>query len=541
MTTPPLPALYQSDRWRTAIPVGLAIFLLALAGGLIAHKFLVRGYRLVPLDPEESWKVRLVMDVEGAGQKVVVRAMNPEPVSSRQGILDEQTFGEGFAMEREGPFTVWKADELKGKARLVLQYRARTEARKYSLPSRLEWEDLEKGPYAEWLKADELVQSEHPDIRAKAEVLAAGSDDVIGFVRALFAYVHDRVSYREVGGPTDSLTALKLEEASCNGKNRLLVALARSRGVPARLAKGIVLEKGVVKTESHAWSELLLNGQWVPFCPTAGHFAEIPAKYLEYPKTDERMFRYSRNLRFEHRFEINHGARTPAEALRQDLDNPDHILRAWGSLDQAQFSLPLLMIILTVPIGATMVAFLRNVVGLVPFGTFLPALIAVSFRETGFLWGATMFTVVILLGSGVNKVLRAFRLLHFPRLGILMTFTVACVLGLALLAMRFDLVRAAKIGMFPLAVLTLTTERFVMTEEQGTWLEAFRRFAISMVAGGACYLVMDDFRVQSAVLVFPELLLVVVSVNLFIGVYTGLRWTEYARFRLLGRPPEAAA
>ena len=56
---------------------------------------------------------------------------------------------------------------------------------------------------------------------------------------------------------------------------------------------------------------------------------------------------------------------------------------------------------------------------------------------------------------------------------------------------------------------------------------------MSLACAALCYVVMMDFRVRSATLVFPELLLLCVGVNLLIGIYTGMRWTEYIRFRLL--------
>ena len=101
-------------------------------------------------------------------------------------------------------------------------------------------------------------------------------------VLALLTAIHKRVSAlesRPFKGTTDALTALRLGEASCNGRSRLFVALARRAHVPARLVGGIILENGT-KRVGHQWVEAWVAGRWVPFCPTNGWFAEIPAHYL---------------------------------------------------------------------------------------------------------------------------------------------------------------------------------------------------------------------------------------------------------------------
>src|SRR5581483_4474275 len=52
-------------------------------------------------------------------------------------------------------------------------------------------------------------------------------------------------------------------------------------------------------------------------------------------------------------------------------------------------------ILLTVPIGAFIILLLRNFIGLKTFGTFMPVLIAVAFRETHLIWGVSLFTIIV--------------------------------------------------------------------------------------------------------------------------------------------------
>jgi len=521
-------------RWRSFTPAGLAVVFLAIGSGLILNK-IHRGYRIIPIDNEPSWRIAQNLDVKAQNKQLEVRAMLPEMISVRQEISSLQFIDQGFARSTDGPYAVWSSPDFSGERRLVIKYRAKTSSRDFPLPGYIEWDDLEAMGMEEYLLPGSRIQSDHADIRAHAESIRAGSDDVMGFVRDLFDYIYRDVVYFKTGGPTDSLTAFRLGEASCNGKNRLMIALARSQGIPARPAKGLILEQGASKSVTHMWTELLLDGQWVPFCPTSGYFARIPEHYLEYPKVDASMFRYTKNVDFSYTFAITRGVQSIEEAFKADLDHPNHLLAAWGSLNKAEFSLDLLLVLLTLPLGVTLVSLMRNVVGLTPIGTFLPALIAVSFRETGLGWGLLLFTGILVIGVLINEGLRALHILHFPRLAVVMITVVASMIGFALLAMQSGNARAASVGMFPVAIMTLTIERFCIIRDRFDFRDAAGRLLVSLAMATACYFLQLNFAVRSAMLVFPEILLLLVAVNLSVGMYTGLRWSEWVRFRSLAK------
>jgi hypothetical protein len=52
----------------------------------------------------------------------------------------------------------------------------------------------------------------------------------------------------------------------------------------------------------------------------------------------------------------------------------------------------------------------------------------------------------------------------------------------------------------------------------------------------ACHVVMGSLALQVLVIGFPEVLLLVVAANVYLGRWVGMRLSEYRRFRgLLGR------
>ena len=201
----------------------------------------------------------------------------------------------------------------------------------------------------------------------------------------------------------------------------------------------------------------------------------------------------------------------------------------------------LLTLIIMIPLGALVVVIFRNVMGLRTFGTFLPALIAAAARNTGFLWGTIGFCLIIVLVSLARRGLRRMELLHSPQLAVLLTLVIGMLLMLTLLGARLGLAGLAKVSLFPVAILAITAERFaLMEEEDGSWL-AWQTLGQTLLVVFFCYLTMSSLSLQILMLAFPELLLVIMALDIWLGRWVGLRLSEWLRFRRLIWPRKGDA
>jgi transglutaminase-like putative cysteine protease len=509
----------------------LATLLMAITAGVIIYKVDVLGYTMASVQPEKGYFVRLVMEVEGNGKNAYVDAVLPVQ-SDRQRIRQEQQASDAFrysiTRDREAR---WYARDLTDTHRITYSFFAQTEAREYPLPAANTPVPIEtRENYQKYLLPSDDIQSDEEDILKLARQLMPPEADFATSIRNAYNYVYQQVTYKKVRGPTDALTARRLSEASCNGKNRLLVALFRARGIPARMAKGLILQNTSKRT-THAWTEVLVDDTWVPLCPTNGHFAEIPEHYLELAKGDQAAFTHTKNIGFDWQWIVQPQLTQPEQAVLSSVSNTQNFLSYWVSLKDFHISLNVIMVILMIPIAATTVCITRNIIGLVPFGTFMPALIAVSFQETGFILGSILFATIILASSFLNFALIRLHLLHVPRLAIILTFVVISLMVVSITAIKLGMTSGAAVSLFPMAIMTLTSERFSQTILEDSWGEAWKRMAITYVVSCACYLVISDSEVRLLVAAFPELLLANIALNLVIGSWSGLRLLELIRFR----------
>lgn len=503
--------------------------LVSATAAIASYKVMRLGYRFADVLPRAHYLVTYEMTFDGGAGDVSARVFLPASDSHQQ-IAEEEDESPSlhFADTILGGNRIgtWTGAGLAENSRISYKFGALTSAVRYDIARDLTVPEAYPSSISEHLKAESAIQSDHPEVRRTLATLRADRGTILERLQRIFDFTAGLAS-RNFKGTTDALTALRLREASCNGKSRLFVALARSAGIPARLVGGLILESGSKRT-SHQWVEVYVGGHWIPFCPTNRHFAELPSRYLVLYRGDEALFKHSADINFDYRFVIA-ASEVPSPKARTAFQ----LLNVWALFDRLKLPFSLLGTVLMLPVGALVVVLFRNVVGVPTFGTFLPALIAAAANETGVIWGIAGLVLVIAIVALARAAVQGLGLLHSPTLAILLASVTLTLLGISLLAERLNLTALTHISLFPIAVLALSAEKFYLTlSEEGVWPAAKGVLGTVLVIV-ACYAVMASLALRVLMIGFPELLLLVVAANVYLGRWTGLRVSEYWRFRRL--------
>jgi hypothetical protein len=190
-----------------------------------------------------------------------------------------------------------------------------------------------------------------------------------------------------------------------------------------------------------------------------------------------------------------------------------------------------------VPLGALLLVVLRNVIGIKTFGTFMPVLIALAFRETQLVWGIVLFSTIVALGLSVRFYLEHLKLLLVPRLASVLIVVVLLMAVLSVFSHKLGLERGLSVALFPMVILAMTIERMSIVWEERGATEALQQGGGSLVVAILAYIVMTNRFMEHLIFVFPELLLVVLAGTVLLGRYSGYRLLELFRFKaLVGRP-----
>ncbi len=515
-------------------PRHIAYTLIAVATLMVVIKIIFWQYSFSKFLPKTRFEVTCMMSFEGFNEPVRLSTFLPQS-DDRQTITEEinNSPSLGFRIEQTGTgkLGVWESDLARGSNQVLYSFQYMGKSMQYVVDTSLVIQRNYPRLFDRYLRATPEIQSDHPLIREIYQEVVGDEQKVIPLLQAIYDYT-GKLTPRPFKGVTDALTAARLGEASCNGKSRLFVALARSAHIPSRLVGGLILEKGNKRT-SHQWVEAYVSGEWIPFDPLNGHFASIPFNYVTLYRGDEFLFSHTPNINFDYAFHIKSRLSANPLLISELRSHPFNAYKLWEAFDNIGVPIGLLKIILLLPLGAVIVAIFRNVIGLNTFGVFLPALIAVASRETGLWYGLMAYLLVIGMVSLVHIPLDKWGILYTPKLVIMLVCVVILFLLISWFAMGTGLVALAYITLFPIVVLTISAERFARTIEEEGMSNALLITLQTLLVVIFAYYAMNSRSMEAMFLAFPEVFLAIIGLNILLGRWIGLRMLEYVRFRTL--------
>lgn len=273
------------------------------------------------------WTVTVSMEVDPTTEAASVRMLVPVS-DGRQAILGRTVRPSAFRFREEaGPpnqWVSWEASSVKPhKGTIAYTYTARTTDAWLDVP-RIPLADNPPPPEPDALAASETMQSDDPMVQGRAHALTRDATRLDEIVWSLYQYAASFLRSESTDAPDDARSVLAAERGSPSGRARLLVALMRSAGSPARLVGGLRLEDAARKRATLSWVEAWLGGKWVPFDPSNGHYATLPANYLALYYGDLPLIEHTAKLGFSYDMLIHQVTRQAL--LAQEADSPETAL-----------------------------------------------------------------------------------------------------------------------------------------------------------------------------------------------------------------------
>ena len=496
---------------------------IALAGFL--HKVFVLGFPLRPEARTDVWRVEVQIRFEAEGGPV--KAEMYVPVRTGAYTVVDQSFispGYGITTERDqgrGMRAAFSIRDAKGVQtlyyRAVLQHGRETAA-----------QDTERDPQPPLTPPD--YKERDADRTAAQSVIAAAlrqSADPATLVALLVKRLRE-------AKPGDEASFLLGREPSNRRLANTAVDLLQLGGVPARVVNGLVLVPERRDAHFLRWLEYYAGGRWHFYYATEPA-ADALRYYLPWWRGPNALVQLTGGKALDFRVSTSRSyelAIHTALTRQRELEKKLVEFSLFGLPQQAQ---ALFRTLVVIPAGIFLLVVLRNVVGVKTFGTFMPVLIALSFRQTGLAWGVLFFATVVALGLAVRFYFERLKLLLVPRVASVVIVVILILAGLTVVSYRLGLERGLSVGLFPIVILTFTIERMTVVWEERGASEALQEGLGSVVVGVLCYLVMNLRTVEHLFFVFPELLVVMLAGTLLLGRYSGYRLSELRRFRVLAR------
>jgi hypothetical protein len=495
----------------------LSAVLALLSVALFVYKARVLGFPVTPAEETQIWNIEAAISFD-PGPAAVKATLRIPSLTPGYSLLDENFVSRGFGLTTRpapaGREAQWAVRQASGSQNLyyrALVYRDNTRTAEDTTP-----------PFPAPPAVDEASRVAMEGLIADVRRQSA---DVSSFTTELMRRINE--------GDNDPYIRLFLRRGSTLGERaQLATMLLAGAQIPARVAHGVPLrgEAGTVQPEPLL--EVHDGVQWLYVNPRTLEQG-LPRDFFIWWRGDQRIAELEGGSDLEVTLAVQQNL------LDSMLVAERRAERAGShSADFSLFTLPIATqavyaVLLLVPVGALVIMFLRNFVGVKTFGTFMPVLVALAFRETQLVWGLVLFAIIVSLGLLIRFYLEKLRLLLVPRLTCVLTIVVLLMAGISVVSQKLDLQPGLSIALFPMVIISMTIERMSIVWEERGASEAIQEGVGSLIVAAIAYVVMGIAWLEHLIFVFPELLLLVIAVTLLMGRYTGYRLLELRRFKAL--------
>jgi hypothetical protein len=512
-----------------------SILLIAMGAAIFLYKLFGLHYPLSAAGEPPTWRVEQVINITGEGGRIVLEVPLPRS-SGYQRLLSEEV--------RSGPLRFAISEDTgdrharwtgKVQTSATVSYQVTVTTLSYSHPlppvdKTSEYSDR----VATSLPGSTFVQVDDPTVAELSRELALNSSDKVRLAREIFGFVSHEIGVLRGSGTMDAVSVIREGRGDGLGRARLFCALSRANQLPCRIVGGLLLT-GSRRGTKHFWNEAYIGGEWVPFDVVKRISETLPPDRLAFSTSDDPDIDSSGTRTVSSRFYVLPQSEPFTEIVRRQIAGSPALVNRFSPLMLPLHTQENLRLLLLVPLGALAMAVLRNVVGIRTFGTFMPMLIALAMTTTGLVVGTILLGTIVTLALLSRLWIARFYLLMTPRIAFTLTCVILLMVALMVVADHLHL-KINGIGMFPFVIMTMIVERITVSLEEEGLRNTVNRVASTLFSIYATYAVIEAHALQAMFLVYPELLLVILGILVFVGRYTGYRLTELIRFRELLPP-----
>ena len=491
---------------------------------LIGIGLTIGGYKVaflgLPISPNQqtkTWTVQAKVNFKGNGGPAIVDFTVPK-ITPGFSVLDEDfissKYGLALQEQRESRVAQWAVRRARGEQ--LLYYRL------FVAPStkQVAWQEKPDFPFP-------------PDFEEPyASAIRAIIDDVRKESADVATYTRELLQQLNAEQPNENVALVRSDINAGKAWTLTIIDILKGVRIPGRVLWGIPLTEATNDVKLRQLLQVHNGDRWLTFDPYSG--AEgIPNNFLAWKTGNDPLIELTGGDRAEVRFSVTSSYRDLIEVTRLGAEPLDSALLSMSPIALPVPNQNVYRLLLMLPIGALVVVIFRTFIGVQTFGTFMPILMALAFRETQLFWGLLSFSAIVMIGLFIRFYLERLMLLLVPRLTAILIIVLILMLMLSLISNQMGAERVLSVALFPMVILAMTIERMSITWEEHGAREALYQGSGSLLVASIGYLLMSSEQLTYVMFVFPEMLLVLLGLSLWMGRYTGYRLTELHRFRSL--------
>jgi hypothetical protein len=190
-----------------------------------------------------------------------------------------------------------------------------------------------------------------------------------------------------------------------------------------------------------------------------------------------------------------------------------------------------IVLILLLPLLATIVVAFRYLVGLSGIGLLVPIALSITLLATGVTPGFIMLAAIILASLVSRFFLLRFPIMQMPKVALSMLMVSIFLLLALTISAIYNIIDVRSLSIFPILLFILLSDRIVTIFLERDFIETIQTTVITLFLAILGFLILTWDQLRLFILIYPESILLLIPINILIGRYFGLRMTEYIKFQ----------
>ena len=190
-----------------------------------------------------------------------------------------------------------------------------------------------------------------------------------------------------------------------------------------------------------------------------------------------------------------------------------------------------IVLILLLPLLATIVVTFRYIVGLSGIGLLVPIALSITLLATGVTPGFIMLAAIIVASLISRFLLKRFPIMQMPKVALSMLMVAIFLLIALTISSIYGIIDVRNLSILPILLFILLSDRIVTIFLERDFIETIQTTLITLFLAIFGFLLLTWNQLRFFTLIYPEAILLLIPINIMIGRYFGLRMTEYIKFQ----------
>ena len=385
-----------------------------------------------------------------------------------------------------------------------------------------------------YLELSDFYDTSAQELTTLSDYLRRDISNKPALVHAIFDFC-TKLLYDSQNQYDDIRLVIKENKATNLGRAKLMVALSRKNGIPARLVSGFVLDEQT-RSSPYFWVELYdQDARWKTYDPEKGFEAKVPNTYVKFGYDTQSLF-----------FVENGKILSVTYRVYEDLDilNVTRLEEDKNLLDifdlrqldiETRQALSKLLIL---PFCVLLTAFFRHAIGLFPYGTFTAPLLALAMVYAEITTTLVIAGIVIFLAL-IGRSILPNSLSRTTRLSLIFTFVALSMVFSTSTLSYFSFSPEGSVILIPTIILVAVVDRFYSYMDETSTRAALIRLGVTIFIALTCIPLFEFESLSVFTLSYPEIHFITAASVLLLSVYENKKITDYKYFKLLGENKSA--